>query len=558
MFHANATIQPWHDQQHYKIVYDEVGSVNSQNRDQPSRHDRTIIDAVVELLSMGVPPKVLSMLYQPCCQVPLQILLSASCNGFTIQEFHRIVQMLRHTASGSVPGPHRSYSLLDSVQRASSLQSYDSRLSGDTLRSMGIPHGFAMQGDRQPIDEPEATVQVQTLSTLPEENMSDGASQKTSHPESTINSRPAELQPSFDYFTSVLHTQDTSYTNMLQDDAVDQSASYAVDDNDASATAYHDFHNRSLHSMQLEQIIGQSPSFSVHPTISGVCASTIPSNSRNPYAPGSEGVPKFDHWTPRETDDSGHRSPCPFCKNDFKSSREFIAHMKANHDQPVDFLCLHTMPSSRHGSRLCGFTTCRSSRFSRHHNNEHRSCTNNDTKAVNLSCLKRRPNPRPKKVWGCWLCRSAFTTVEDWVSHHMRDHKFTQRRELSHTWLMKSLLSQPALHSWWKSEVKRLEEKTRSSWNIQWDAGEEPVRDELIKTLETGFWKGSDLNRDTQACRDIVAAAMKSTEQTRTKLDPLENSSRHAFNGSSSISYASKAFTLPIVTKQIRLETRYS
>ncbi|KAK5092487.1 hypothetical protein LTR70_005448 [Exophiala xenobiotica] len=546
MFPPSTVIPSWNNQQYHKEAYNEASSIDFENGHQLSPEKQTILHAVQTWMSMGVPNTVLPILCKPQCREPLQTLLSASRMGFTLQPFLPDIPTLRPLTSDTFYGSRPSSSLSGSAQRAASMRSYDSQMSGDTLRSMGGPYGLTMHHDHRPIPETEEPVQNQAPLDWPEAGVSNDVSQNTSYPQSTMNGRHPQQQPAFSHITPVHDSQGSFYTTMLQDHVVNQNSFYMEDDADVFDAPDHNFHNQSLGSMQLGQRVGQPALYSLQPTTSKTQRSPTTSTDQTQRATRTEQVPEFNFWMPQEDEPSGYRSPCPFCERDFKATREFVAHMKANHDRPAEFLCLHTVPD-RHGPKRCAFKTCRSSQLVRHHNEEHRGCTKSNTEGTKLpSCLEQIPNPRPKRVWGCWFCPLAFTTVDTWVSHHMQIHKFGKRRDMSYTWLMKSLLSQSALHSWWKSEVKKLEEETRSTWNIQWYAGQDLTRDELIKGLETGFWKDLDFTKDTRACRAIVAAAMKSTEQTRTELGPLKHSSRHASHGSSSTSMRPKSLRLPL------------
>jgi len=547
MFPPSTGILSWTNEQYHKDVYNEASSMDFETGHQLSPEKQTMLHAVQTLLSMGVPHTVMPILCKPQCREPLQTLLSATRTGFTLQQSLSIIQTLRPLTSDTVYASRPTSSLSGSVQRAASMRSYDSQISGDTLRSIGGPCGLTMHHDHRPIQEAKEAVHSQAQLNWPEAGVSNDASQNTSYPQATLNGRHPELQPAgFSYITPVQESQDSFYTTMLQDHAVNHNSFYMEDDTDVFDAPDPNFRNQSLGSMQLEQRVGQPALYSFQPTTSKTQGSPTSSTDQTQRVTRTEQVPEFNFWMPQEDEPPSYRSPCPFCESDFKASREFIAHMKANHDRPAEFLCLHTVPG-RHGPKRCAFKTCRSSQLPRHHNEEHRGCTKPNTEGTKLpSCLEQIPNPRPKRVWGCWFCPLAFTTVDGWVSHHMHGHRFGQRRDMSHTWLMKSLLSQGALQPWWKSEVKKLEEKTQSTWNIQWYSGQEPTRDELIKALETGFWKDLDFTKDTKACRAIVAAAMKSTEQTRTELGPLDHSSRHASHCSSSTFMRPKSLRLPL------------
>lgn len=193
--------------------------------------------------------------------------------------------------------------------------------------------------------------------------------------------------------------------------------------------------------------------------------------------------------------------------------------MTSKHDQTIEFECLHPSPS-KHRSKTCSHKTCGSAQFIKHHTEQHRSCTMLRLGEDSPSCHGETPKVRPKRIWGCWFCPSAYISVDNWVAHHMQQHHGDPRTSMDHDWLMKSLLSQKLVRRYWQDEVKALQKSTERTWNFWWCAGEDQARDEIIEGLETGFWRGHDLQEEPQACRNIVAAVMSAcVQQARTEHD---------------------------------------
>jgi len=530
------------NQPYRKAIHNEQSDSTLGGECQYSRDYQAVVSAVQVLVSAGVPSTILPALYKLECREPLQILLSASGNGLTRQQLVHVWQSLTLPTTDALSVSRPSSSLSGQFQQASSMRSYCSRLSGETLRSMNDPYGLPTQFNNQSIPETQEELQPETPLNWPEENPQYGISQTLAPGQNGINNSHVKLGQAFGYTTPLVsQTQDSSLTALLHGDPMVQDTFFLDDDNDAFDVPPHNAQAPGDSSMQLDQNILQAGLSPAHLATQG---NSSLSPDRIPRAAPAQ-VHKFDYWTPSETKQPIWRSPCPMCDRSFVAQREFVAHMNAEHDHPIEFGCLHDIPSGR-GAKRCPFRTLRSSRSVRHHTHEHRGCTKLKAEVTGPStCVEEKPNPRPKKVWGCWLCPSAFTTVETWVAHHMRNHK-CERKDVSYTWLMKSLLSQDALQSWWKSEVKKLEEKTQCTWNIQWYAGEDLTRNDLIKALETGYWMDVDFTRDTGACHALVAAAMKSTEKTRTVLEDFGTGSRHGPVGTPSPSLRQRSLRLPL------------
>ncbi|KAJ9651112.1 hypothetical protein H2198_009591 [Neophaeococcomyces mojaviensis] len=210
---------------------------------------------------------------------------------------------------------------------------------------------------------------------------------------------------------------------------------------------------------------------------------------------------EFVFYSPdRENKQTAYRSPCPKCDKVYMRSSELVNHTTLMHDRPFEFVCLH--PS-------CSVTTYASPRFNKHHTESHPKCKMLQTDENGSSCRMKKPRVQPKKIWGCWLCEAYFTNVVEWAEHHMA-HRGA-RESMSYTWLLRSLLSQDLVRPYWRDEITRQEESSQYARDLQWSAGKDQARDEVIEGLETGFWQGHGLDKDPQACRDIVASAMRAS-----------------------------------------------
>jgi len=91
----------------------------------------------------------------------------------------------------------------------------------------------------------------------------------------------------------------------------------------------------------------------------------------------------------------------------------------------------------------------------------------------------------------------------------MDQHKGCSRKEMSMTWLIKSLLSQPPLRPAWQHEVDQYHENGGKARDLKWsESHDDPARDKLIRGLETGFWGDREYHLDMSARQDIVGVAM--------------------------------------------------
>lgn len=221
-----------------------------------------------------------------------------------------------------------------------------------------------------------------------------------------------------------------------------------------------------------------------------------------------------------------YRSPCPRCSKDFQSQKEFVSHMTAEHDRPIQYLCLHLVPGE---SSYCNFRTCRLARFKKHHTEEHAKDCNMPGNGASSApaCQGNEPNPNPKQVWGCWICKHPTYSVAAWVNHHMEHHKGCTRQQLKWTLLIQSLLAQNATRLLWQNQLDQLEDSTGYIWNIKWsEATRNSVRETLVHNLETGSFEGRSFDADASACQSIVMAAMDATSNFKSMLEPIPSTSK--------------------------------
>ncbi|KAK5092486.1 hypothetical protein LTR70_005447 [Exophiala xenobiotica] len=239
-------------------------------------------------------------------------------------------------------------------------------------------------------------------------------------------------------------------------------------------------------------------------------------STRKPVLPCKD----FIDYTPPAPTEPCYRSPCPYCSKNFKAQKEFVSHMTAEHDRPTQYRCLH----AAQGQSRCCFTTCRLSRFNKHHTEHHGEHCNmaHKDKQIASPCRSEQSNPRPKRVWGCWMCKHASYSVKAWVKHQMEEHDKFTRKQIKWTWLVRSLLSQDMAEFLWQHQVAQLEETTGYRWMIEWSEGaDESTRDRLIRNLETGSFESRSFESDPSACQSIVMAAMDATFGFKSELEPI-------------------------------------
>lgn len=235
---------------------------------------------------------------------------------------------------------------------------------------------------------------------------------------------------------------------------------------------------------------------------------------RSTKASTQEGSLNIQMYSVPQASAEEHRSPCPLCDSCFVSHTEFAAHIVAEHDRPTGYRCSHLQ---------CDFVTYRATLLNRHHTNYHKCCSTSQPRGVGTltPCCHVQHKSHQKKTWGCWLCTwETQSGPESWARHQLEQHKGCQREQLSHTWLIKSLLSQPRLRTTWQAEIKQLEKTTSTVWNLKWsDSRADPIRDSLIEALETGIWQGKNYHTDDFARQALVRAVRDATKDFRVALD---------------------------------------
>lgn len=203
----------------------------------------------------------------------------------------------------------------------------------------------------------------------------------------------------------------------------------------------------------------------------------------------------------------GYRSPCPYCPQDFVSVPEFVSHVKAKHEQPIEFICRHP----KTGSRYCLKTT-RESQLKRHHTKEHGISCN----MPSGTCCQKITKAHQKRIWGCWFCNWNGDTIEAWAKHHMKYHNGCDREDMSFTWLVKSLLSQQTTKHWWQQLINDTVQSTESSWDLKWSRNKLETH-VLVEALECGFYQDHDFRNDPRYQQEITMAIMDEAEKTRLK-----------------------------------------
>jgi len=469
----------------------------------------SIANAVHILKSAGVLPTLL----RPSCLEACHVLLTAIQNGLSFTEPSIL-------ATSEVLPPFRpASSMSDNVHRESSIRSHRSWMSGDTLLNpTNDAEGAWRHSLQQPIPETsEEAMLFNTSHSWHEAESKQFHLRNFSYPVSSTSQLQTKLQPAFDD-TTMTDQQDSEipFTQMLQNE-IPHSSNFPWDDPElpvqasqaefANLAGTHDPQDKQWPPAAEEEDEPSEFNSPLAPSISVV---------NTPRAPRSHQTPQFVlvDCKPKEEEKPGNRSPCPLCESSFIAQREMISHTKAKHDQPTQFLCTH-MATTKQGLERCPFTACVSNRFRKHHTETHRECP------LLPQCVLEVHVPRPKRVWGCWFCTWVTISLEDWVRHHMQDHKGYSRKLMSHTSYIRSLLSQNAIQESWQAEVRQLEKETKAKWSITWFAGEDLTRDEIIHDLETGFWGDHDFHRNQEAARGLAAAALKATAPTRTKLGSL-------------------------------------
>lgn len=87
---------------------------------------------------------------------------------------------------------------------------------------------------------------------------------------------------------------------------------------------------------------------------------------------------------------------------------------------------------------------------------------------------------------------------------------------------MKSLLSNPDITVYWQVQIKTLEITTGYFWDLKWaNDPEDTTTSELVKSLETGFFKGRSFHEDLQARAQLAKAVMDATIDHRERLGAI-------------------------------------
>lgn len=87
---------------------------------------------------------------------------------------------------------------------------------------------------------------------------------------------------------------------------------------------------------------------------------------------------------------------------------------------------------------------------------------------------------------------------------------------------MKSLLSNPDITVHWQVQIKTLEITTGHFWDLKWtNDPEDAVISELVKSLETGYFKGRSFHDDLHVRAQLAKAVMNATASKRERLGAI-------------------------------------
>lgn len=505
----------------------------------PAPDQERIITALKVLTTDGIPPSVIEHLISrpPKCIEACIFLLQQVQLGVDIGWIGNVTHSLHDSESVEATTTHRQQSR--QVQRDVSVRSHRSYWSGTTVGSGGVRHPLGQQPIAKLPSEVQASTSISATHPLPpapEEGHINAQCQSQLYQGSPASGLIPSVSPSYLGTPShdPGHSDLPAFTNMpwlevptLQTEFQyqDDGFGHSLDDPQAlmytSGNAYHTQDDRpaTAHFDQQSRVFDDRPR-----TTSSVAAPPQPlgmlhSHQSLQSSDVSYDVPakRFIDYTPPPPPMPVDRSPCPRCDRYFSRRTEFVSHVLAEHDRPVQFYCRHP-PASRHQSLVCGFTTCRSAEFSKHHTKYHTPCGWQTDGAGVPSCRQETYATRPKRVWGCWFCPWATSSLNSWVVHHMGQHIGRPRNQMSVTWLIKSLLSQDLLRALWQNEIEQLEASTGRHWDIKWSNDPD---NELIQELETGFWGKQDFHADAGARQGIVKAAMDATSATKVDIGPV-------------------------------------
>lgn len=220
-----------------------------------------------------------------------------------------------------------------------------------------------------------------------------------------------------------------------------------------------------------------------------------------------------------------NRSPCPYCGDNFESQSELIFHIEANHEKPITYVCQHLDAKLK----ICGFSTTRKSRWTRHHSKKHSEAECN----MPETCRQEITAAHPKRNWGCGWCPHHSTSLKSWAEHHMnknlKTHQNCRRLQWNSSMLIKSLLMQEATKLSWEQVVQNLENSTEYEYEITWSPENTEMK-RLITALETGWYQDQDLNQDEGLQQGLVMELMD--QAIKKKSRPITPSNKRAATSS--------------------------
>lgn len=204
------------------------------------------------------------------------------------------------------------------------------------------------------------------------------------------------------------------------------------------------------------------------------------------------------------------KTPCPKCLDHaYTSSTEFEKHMTSCHDRPVRYICNHFVKGKR---TYCGFSAYAFSHYKRHHTQMHDSVCkviqSQDQPAP--GCREEELEERPVRRRGCWCCVNLSQTGRMWVEHHLSEHRFSDRKSMTRTWAMRSLLTQSEIQLLWQMQILREEIRRRGEFEIWWSEDAEDIETpHLIECLETTYYEDKSFCDDRETREKVVKAAMR-------------------------------------------------
>lgn len=256
-----------------------------------------------------------------------------------------------------------------------------------------------------------------------------------------------------------------------------------------------------------------------------VCSSQLSDTPARPHNSYSKWVNSDPARIKTNKKKRGPKTSCPRCPDSaYENRAEFVKHMIAVHEQPVEFICNHYLPGKAGDQYFCSESKWHFSSWAKHHTQQHSGICGK--KQVHHSpapaCRQEIVKERPVRQRGCWLCNHLSFTVEHWVDHHLGRHKGAPKKAMSQTWAMKSLLSNPDITMYWQVQIKNLEITTGYFWDLKWAKDvDDVVASELINSLETGFFKGKNFHDDLSARTEIAEAVMDATIDERERLGTI-------------------------------------